>query len=106
MTAIGRALMSRPTLLLLDEPSMGLAPLAVRAIFEAIARLNREDRLSVLLAEQNHALARRYAHRALGLAAGRSTSADLSTREQLDSLYFGDTGRGDAKRRVAQWRVP
>jgi branched-chain amino acid transport system ATP-binding protein len=89
MTAIGRALMSRPTLLLLDEPSMGLAPLAVRAIFEALARLNREDKLSVLLAEQNHALARRYAHRALGLAAGTSTSADLATREQLDSLYFG-----------------
>ena len=89
MTAIGRALMSRPTLLLLDEPSMGLAPLAVRAIFEALARLNREDGLSILLAEQNHTLARRYAHRALGLAGGRSTSADLATREQVDSLYFG-----------------
>ena len=98
MTAIGRALMSRPTLLLLDEPSMGLAPLAVRAIFEAIARLNREDKLSVLLAEQNHALARRYAHRALGLAAGRSTPADLATREQLDSLYFGTQASETQKR--------
>ena len=100
MTAIGRALMSRPTLLLLDEPSMGLAPLAVRAIFEALARLNREDKLSVLLAEQNHALARRYAHRAVGLAAGRSTSADLATREQLDSLYFGTpAGETQSERR-------
>ena len=92
MTAIGRALMSRPTLLLLDEPSMGLAPLAVRAIFEALARLNREDGLSVLLAEQNHALARRYAHRALGLAAAArhpsisprasSSTASISGRRQ------------------------
>ena len=89
MTAIGRAIMSRPTLLLLDEPSMGLAPLVVRAIFEALGRLNREDGVSVLLAEQNHSIARRYAHRAVGLAGGRSTSADLATREQADSLYFG-----------------
>ena len=75
MTAIGRALMSRPTMLLLDEPSMGLAPLIVRAIFEALARLNREDGLSVLLAEQNAKLARRYAHRAVGLAGGCSINS-------------------------------
>jgi branched-chain amino acid transport system ATP-binding protein len=89
MTAIGRAMMSRPTLLLLDEPSMGLAPLIARAIFEALTRLNREDGLSVLLAEQNHALARRHAHRALGLAGGRTTSGALANRDDFDSLYFG-----------------
>ena len=60
MLAIGRAMMSRPRLLLLDEPSMGLAPLAVQRIFDAIAAINR-DGVSVLLVEQN-------AHAALGLA--------------------------------------
>ena len=57
MTAIGRALMSRPRLLVLDEPSMGLAPLVVQNIFKILKRLNREEGLSILLAEQNSAIA-------------------------------------------------
>lgn len=89
MTAIGRALMSRPKLLILDEPSMGLAPLVVRAIFETLARLNRETGLTILLAEQNVVMARRYAHRTVGLTAGITTSADTAAHEQLDGLYFG-----------------
>lgn len=89
MTAIGRALMSRPKLLVLDEPSMGLAPLVVRAIFETLARLNRESGLTILLAEQNVVMARRYAHRTIGLAAGATISADAAAHEQLDGLYFG-----------------
>ena len=66
MTAIGRALMARPRLLVLDEPSMGLAPLVVQDIFRALMRLNREEGLSILVAEQNSAVALSHAHRAVG----------------------------------------
>src|SRR5947208_4172943 len=61
MLAIGRALMARPTLMLLDEPSMGLAPMLVREIFEVVSRLNREAGVAVLLAEQNATVALQYA---------------------------------------------
>ncbi|TGR60411.1 ATP-binding cassette domain-containing protein, partial [Mesorhizobium sp. M2D.F.Ca.ET.223.01.1.1] len=61
MTAIGRALMSRPRLLVLDEPSMGLAPLIVQDIFQTLRKLNREAGLSILVAEQNSAVALGYA---------------------------------------------
>src|SRR5690349_19260561 len=65
MLAIGRALMSEPKLVLLDEPSMGLAPQVVEEIFEFIATLNRSDRVSFLVAEQNAALALEYAQQAI-----------------------------------------
>src|SRR6476659_10034874 len=64
MTAIGRALMTRPTTVLLDEPSMGLAPIVVAEIFEIIRQLNRDEGVTFLLAEQNANLALKYAHHA------------------------------------------
>ena len=71
MVAIGRALMARPRLLILDEPSMGLAPIVVAEIFQTLTRLNSEGGLSILLAEQNASVALRHAHRAVVLENGR-----------------------------------
>ena len=70
MLALGRALMGRPRLLLLDEPSLGLAPLVIRQIFEALARLNREEGLTIFLVEQNANLALKLANRGYVLAGG------------------------------------
>src|SRR5205807_9616045 len=71
MVAIGRALMARPTLMLLDEPSMGLAPKLVAEIYEIVARLNREERAAVLLAEQNATMALQVAQHGYGMENGR-----------------------------------
>jgi branched-chain amino acid transport system ATP-binding protein len=71
MLCIGRALMARPRLLLLDEPSLGLAPLLVKQIFEAIVEINRDQGLTILLVEQNAYRALKIAHRAYVLATGR-----------------------------------
>ncbi len=71
MTAIGRALMSRPKMILLDEPSMGLAPQVVEEIFEIVVKLNREQGVSFLLAEQNTSIALRHAHYGYILENGR-----------------------------------
>ena len=73
MLAIARALMGRPKLLLLDEPSLGLAPLVIRQIFTAIRQLNVETGLTVLLVEQNAIQALRLAHRGYVLVNGRIT---------------------------------
>jgi branched-chain amino acid transport system ATP-binding protein len=93
MLAIGRALMARPRLLLLDEPSMGLAPLLVAEIFEALAALNREGGLTILLAEQNAATALRYASRAVvlenGTLASTGTAAELQQRDDIRTAYLG-----------------
>ena len=93
MLAIGRALMLRPRLLLLDEPSIGLAPQIVREIFDAIAQLNQRDGLSVLIAEQNARAALRIAHRAVLLENGRvvlsGSAAELSRREDIQRFYLG-----------------
>ncbi|MCB8877794.1 ABC transporter ATP-binding protein [Acidisoma silvae] len=93
MLAIGRALMARPNLLLLDEPSMGLAPLLAAEIFETLAKLNRDDGLTILLAEQNAASALHYASRAFVLENGRLASggptADLLARDDILSAYLG-----------------
>ena len=76
MLAIARALMSRPLLLLLDEPSLGLAPLIARQIFEAIKALNEEEKLTVFLVEQNAFHALKLAHRGYVMEVGRIVLAD------------------------------
>jgi len=93
MTAIGRALMARPRLLLLDEPSMGLAPLVVETIFSTLKQLNGEEGLSILVAEQNSTVALRYADRATVLDGGSTVlagdAADLRGRAEIKALYLG-----------------
>ena len=92
MVAIGRALMARPRLLLLDEPSLGLSPLIVGEMFSAIARVHREG-TSVLLVEQNVATALRVAQRAYVLEEGRmvaeGTPDDLMQRDEIRRAYLG-----------------
>ncbi len=92
MLAIGRALMARPRLLLLDEPSLGLAPLVVRQIFSAIRTLNRETGLTVLLVEQNAHQALRLAHRGYVLVNGAitmaGTGAELLARPEIRAAYL------------------
>ncbi|NPV29427.1 MAG: ABC transporter ATP-binding protein [Firmicutes bacterium] len=92
MLAIGRALMARPRLLLLDEPSMGLAPLLVREIFTIIQEINREG-TTVLLVEQNARLALQIAHRAYVLETGRivleGPAGELAEREEVKKAYLG-----------------
>ena len=92
MTAIGRALMARPRLLLLDEPSLGLAPVVVAAIFENLARINR-DGVAILLVEQNVTRALRLAQRTYVLENGtialEGPSARLSADERIKRAYFG-----------------
>ena len=92
MLAIGRALMSRPRLLLLDEPSLGLAPLVVRLIFGAIKELNRSTGLTVLLVEQNAYQALRLAHRGYVLVNGSitmaGTGAELLARPEIRAAYL------------------
>jgi branched-chain amino acid transport system ATP-binding protein len=93
MLAIGRALMSKPKLLLLDEPSLGLAPLVVKQIFDAIRMLNAETGLTVLLVEQNANQALRLAHRGYVLVTGRitleGTGAELLARPEVRDAYLG-----------------
>ena len=92
MLAIGRALMSRPRLLLLDEPSLGLAPLIARQIFDAIRTLNRQDGLTVLIVEQNANHALKLAHRGYVLVNGlitlQGTGAELLQRPEIRSAYL------------------
>ncbi len=92
MLAIGRALMSQPSLLLLDEPSLGLAPLVVKQIFGAIRDLNRSSGLTVLLVEQNAYQALRLAHRGYVLVNGTitmaGTGAELLARPEIQAAYL------------------
>ncbi len=94
MCAIGRALMARPKLLLLDEPSLGLAPIFVERIFEIIKTIN-EQGTSILLVEQNALMALDAAHRGYVLETGRIVLADnaeaLKTNEQVRKTYLGET---------------
>jgi branched-chain amino acid transport system ATP-binding protein len=93
MLAIGRALMARPTLLLLDEPSLGLAPMTVQALFRFLKDLNSQDGMTMLLAEQNAHLSLSIAHRAYVLETGRvalaGTAAELQRDPKIQRLYLG-----------------
>ncbi len=92
MLAIGRALMARPKLLLLDEPSLGLAPIIVKQIFAAIKKLNVEEGLTVLLVEQNAFNALKLAHRAYVMVNGKitmsGTGAELLKRPEVRAAYL------------------
>ncbi len=93
MLAIGRALMSGPRLLLIDEPSLGLSPLLVEQVFDALAELNRRHGLSVLLVEQNMAQALEVAARAYVMQSGRiaieGTAAELAASDEVRKAYLG-----------------
>jgi branched-chain amino acid transport system ATP-binding protein len=93
MLAIGRALMSRPRFLMLDEPSLGLAPLLVKAIFEKIVEINRQHGLTILLVEQNANLALEISHYGYVLETGRiglhDESSALRKNAQVRSAYLG-----------------
>lgn len=92
MLAIGRALMARPRLLLLDEPSLGLAPIIVKQIFAAIKKLNQDEGLTVLLVEQNAFHALRLAHRAYVMVNGKiamsGTGAELLKSPEVRAAYL------------------
>ena len=93
MTAIGRALMAHPSMILLDEPSMGLAPQIVEEIFAIVTELNRNERVSFLLAEQNTMVALRHANYGYILENGRVVmdghAADLANNEDVKEFYLG-----------------
>ena len=98
MCAIGRALMSRPKMILLDEPSMGLAPQLVEGIFETVRRLNEEEGVSILLAEQNTNIALKYANYGYILENGRvvldGDAATLRSNEDVKEFYLGLSSGG------------
>lgn len=93
MLAIGRAVMARPRVLMLDEPSMGLAPLVVEQIFETITRINQEG-TAILLVEQNAAVALATAHRGYVLETGRiflsGAAAELQGHPEVRRAYLGE----------------
>ena len=93
MVAIGRALMTGPSLVLLDEPSMGLAPLIVQEIFEIVSQLNRQDGMGFLIAEQNIPVALQHAHYGYVLETGKlalqGSAAELLANSALQDAYLG-----------------
>jgi branched-chain amino acid transport system ATP-binding protein len=114
MLAIGRALMARPRLLLLDEPSLGLSPLLTREIYHIVARINAETGTTILLVEQNAAIALATAHDGYIMELGRivaaGTCADLAQKDDVKEFYLGvgavtaRTGRASRWKRRKTWR--
>ena len=109
MTAIGRALMARPKMVLLDEPSMGLAPQLVEEIFEIVKALNVKERVSFLLAEQNTNMALKYAEYGYILENGRvvmdGIAKDLANNEDVKEFYLGfSSGERKSFRDVKSYR--
>jgi len=106
MLAIGRGFMSRPRLLLLDEPSLGLSPVLVREIFEIIRRLNREQNISILLVEQNANIALRISARGYVMEVGGmvmdASSEKLLESEDIKEFYLGRKDEG--VRGVRRWK--
>ena len=100
MTALGRALMARPKMILLDEPSMGLAPQLVEEIFEIVKKLNEAEQVTFLLAEQNTNMALRYSHYGYILENGRivmeGDAASLAGNDDIKEFYLG-IAQGDQK---------
>jgi branched-chain amino acid transport system ATP-binding protein len=98
MCAIGRALMAKPEMILLDEPSMGLAPQLVEEIFEIVRDLNRREKVSILVAEQNTNVALRFADFGYILESGRvvmeGDAADLAANEDVKEFYLGLSSGG------------
>ena len=98
MIAIGRALMAKPTMILLDEPSMGLAPQLVKQIFEIVAEINKKEGVTILLAEQNTNVALQYAEYAYILENGRvvmeGTAESMRDNEDVKEFYLGISGEG------------
>jgi branched-chain amino acid transport system ATP-binding protein len=101
MCAIGRALMANPTMVLLDEPSMGLAPQVVEEVFHIVRDLNQKEKTTFLLAEQNTNMALRYADYGYILESGRivmdGAAKDLASNEDVKEFYLGTGGGGEKK---------
>ncbi len=101
MTVVGRALMTNPKLILLDEPSMGLAPMLIHEIFNIITRLNHEEQISILLVEQNAKLALNVAPHAYVMENGRivmdDTAEKLKNNQDIKDFYLGMTDFGGRK---------
>jgi branched-chain amino acid transport system ATP-binding protein len=101
MTVVGRALMTEPKLVLLDEPSMGLAPKLIHEIFRIVTQLNQEERISILLVEQNAKLALSVAPHAYVMETGRIVMDDSSEKliqnEDIKDFYLGLTDKGGKK---------
>ena len=93
MVVVGRALMARPRLLLLDEPSLGLAPMVVREIARLVTEVNQEEKVSVILVEQNSRMALKVSRYAYVLETGKvgleGLSADLMHNDHIRKLYLG-----------------